>query len=131
MKEKMQAEMSQLDTAKRREYLMIDYAQEATKSANEAVVRASSSRGLSILALGLALTSILVSCATLKSAGRTINDAATVLCELFAQDADAEQLKGFTPSQYCAVHEHLEPFIDEALKAKNAAALRVQQVEAE
>jgi hypothetical protein len=82
--------------------------------------------------IGFLLGVVLVEgCGTLKQVGRTINDAATVLCELYAVDANPEQLNGLTPSDYCAIHDHLEPFIEEALAAKQAAAMKLQQREAE
>ena len=80
---------------------------------------------------GLLCVSAWAGCGTLKQVGRTINDAATVLCELYAVDANPEQLNGLTPSDYCAIHDHLEPFIEEALAAKQAAAMKLQQREAE
>jgi hypothetical protein len=59
-------------------------------------------------------------CSFLKDAGRTIHDAATILCRLFAEE-NQKELAGITPQQFCAAEENLRPFIDEALKAKQTA----------
>lgn len=63
-------------------------------------------------------------CGTLKQTGRTINDAASILCNLFAVEAaetEPEMLGGMNAGDYCAIHDNLKPFIDEALSAKQAA----------
>lgn len=65
--------------------------------------------------------------ATAKNAGRTINDVAGILCELFAVDASEEVLGGLTVGAYCGIHKNLKPFLDEALAAQQAAALRVSR----
>ena len=65
-----------------------------------------------------------VGCGMLKQTGRTINDAASILCTLFAVEAaetDPEMLGGMNAADYCAIHDNLQPFIDEALSAKQAA----------
>ena len=62
-------------------------------------------------------------CAALKPIARTINDVGNVLCELFAVDQSEEQRDGLSPSQWCAIKEHVDPFIAEALAAKQAAGL--------
>jgi len=72
---------------------------------------------LSVLALLLATFAF--ACGTLKDAGRTANDAASILCELFA--AENQQAVGMSPGDWCKLHDNLEPFIDQALAAKQAA----------
>ena len=59
------------------------------------------------------------SCAWFKGAVHTAADAARVLCELWAQDNES-QLK-LSPSDFCAVAENIQPFIDAALAAKRDA----------
>ena len=66
-------------------------------------------------------------CATAKGIGRTINDAGSILRNLFAVDATTEQLQGMSAADWCAVHENVKPFIDEALAAKQAVAMQLQQ----
>lgn len=55
-----------------------------------------------------------------KDTGKTINDAAGILCNLFAAD-HPDDLAGMTPVEWCAVHDNLKPFIDEALAAQQVA----------
>lgn len=59
-------------------------------------------------------------CALFKKVTRTVNDAAKILCEVFAQE-HAQDLQGFSPTEWCAIHENLQPFIDAALEAKQSA----------
>ena len=71
-----------------------------------------------LLLATLLLTTLLGGCAHL----RTLNDAATVVCELFA--VDHEEAFGMSPSDWCSVKENLDPFLDEILAAqRNATAL--------
>lgn len=69
---------------------------------------------------------LLGGCSVFKAAGRTINDAGAILCNLFATNADPAVLDGLTPEVWCGIHENLKPFIDEALAAQKAAAMQVQ-----
>lgn len=72
---------------------------------------------------------LLVSCASLKPIARTVNDAATVLCELYGAE-NPELLDGASVSDYCAVKENLDPFIDSVLAAKQSlkASLNAEPV---
>jgi dihydroorotase len=73
--------------------------------------------------LALILAMLLSSCAAWQKAKpfvRTINDAATTLCHLFASENEGK-LGGLSPSDFCEVKENLDPFIDAALAAKQAA----------
>lgn len=62
-----------------------------------------------------------VACGTLKDIGRTVNDAATILCELVATD-NKDQLDGLSPAEWCAIQKNIAPFIDEILSAKQSAS---------
>lgn len=64
---------------------------------------------------------IVASCGLLKDIGRTANDAAMILCELVAAEKQQE-LQGLSPQQWCAIHDNLQPFLDEVLSAQKAAA---------
>lgn len=78
-----------------------------------------------VLLVGVAaITTMDLGCGTLKDIGRTVNDAASILCNVFAvemQDADPDLLGSLSPADYCAIQDNLSPFIDQALAAKNAA----------
>jgi len=63
----------------------------------------------------------IVGCGLLKDVGRTANDAAAILCELVAAEKQQE-LQGLSPQQWCAIHDNLQPFLDEVLSAQKAAA---------
>jgi hypothetical protein len=60
-----------------------------------------------------------VGCSMFKSAAKTADDAASILCELFA--AENQSAVGMSPEDWCALHDNLEPFIDQVLAAKQAA----------
>jgi hypothetical protein len=68
-------------------------------------------------------------CAGLKQNARTVNDAANVLCELFGVE-NPEVLQGASVSDYCAVKENLDPFIESILAAKQGlkASLNAEPV---
>lgn len=72
------------------------------------------------LTLILLASSLLSGCAAVKQHARTVNELAEDLCMLVATE-NADQLAGLTPTQWCALHENLQPFIDEILSAKAAA----------
>ncbi len=75
------------------------------------------------LFLTIILAVFLSSCAAWQKAKpfvRTINDAATTLCHLFAAEHE-DQLGGMTATDFCSVKENLDPFIDAALSAKQTA----------
>jgi hypothetical protein len=75
------------------------------------------------LLLGFALSAALFcgSCAALKPIIRTIVDIATLLCENAASEKPIAILQGKTPQQWCKIQTNLQPFIDEVLKARQAA----------
>lgn len=77
-----------------------------------------------VVALGMLVFIICISCAALKSTLRTIDDVATDLCMIVATEQDPKDLQGMSPSQWCAIHDNLKPFIDAALSAKADAAGR-------
>ena len=66
---------------------------------------------------------LLVRCAAVKPVLRTVDDAASILCELFATEHKAE-LK-LTPQEFCDVKENFQPFIDQVLAAQRAAGDQV------
>lgn len=74
------------------------------------------------LVLGLFAFNALTGCAAFKSNIKTIDNIASDLCLFAASDQPEEQLNGLSPADFCAVKKHLQPFIDEALAAKMAAA---------
>ena len=74
------------------------------------------------LAMGLFAFNGLTGCAALKSNIKTIDDIASDLCMFAASEQPQEQLNGLSPADFCAVKKYLQPFIDEALAAKMAAA---------
>ena len=75
-----------------------------------------------LLLATLLSTTLLGGCAHL----RTLNDAASVLCELFATD-QGEAL-GMSPVEWCSVKENLDPFLDEILAAqRNATAMSLNR----
>jgi len=74
----------------------------------------------SILAICVCSIFLFSGCGTFKNVANTINDAATILCNLFAAEQSEDAL-GMSPQDWCAVHENLAPFIDEATKAKRQA----------
>lgn len=79
-----------------------------------------------LLLVGIAAATIAMQfgCGTLKDAGRTLNDAASIMCNVFAvelSEVDPERLGGMSATDYCAIHDNLRPFIDQALSVKNAA----------
>lgn len=49
------------------------------------------------------------------------NDAATLLCESAPAAVKAAELRGVSVSELCALHDVLQPFIGEALKAQEKA----------
>lgn len=71
-----------------------------------------------VVVIYFALTiAFLSGCSIFKAAGRTINDAAMILCEIVVTD-QIDQLSGMSPKEWCAIHRNLEPFIDEVLTAR-------------
>jgi hypothetical protein len=61
-------------------------------------------------------------CAALKQTAKTVNDAATVLCETaFGVEEEAAR-RGISVEEMCRLHDVLKPFVDEALKAQHAAS---------
>lgn len=77
-----------------------------------------------IITMCLALNS----CATVKKIGRTTNDIASALCNIFAEE-NVDELQGFSPEDWCEVHDHLEPFIEYVLTAKHAAGAAALSVD--
>ena len=63
----------------------------------------------------------LVGCGLLRDIGRTANDAAIILCEVFAEERTEKELDGLSPQDWCAIHKNLDPFIREVLIAKQNA----------
>lgn len=75
-------------------------------------------------ALLVAVAVLVSACATVKHVARTINDAADIACELFAAD-HPDALQSLTPEQWCDIHEHLDPFIEEILQAQREAGAKL------
>jgi hypothetical protein len=65
------------------------------------------------------LVCLISGCALFKSTARTANDAGLILCQLFA--AEHKEEVGMSPGDWCAIHRNLQPFIEEALSAKQKA----------
>lgn len=86
-----------------------------------------------LLFLGAAFAPSAISgCATFSAIGKTVSDAGAILCNLYAVEVEAtspEQLQGMSAAVWCAVHENLKPFIDEALAAKQSVATSLQRPE--
>jgi len=79
--------------------------------------------------LAAAMIATVVGCATFSAIGKTVNDAGAILCNLYAaevEETSPEQLQGMDAAAWCAVHENLKPFIDEALAAKQSVATSLQ-----
>lgn len=94
------------------------------------------------MVLGVAFA-VMQGCATVKHVVRTVDDVATLACELFGQrnpdefaylvkkvsppNAVAVTKSGFNVKELCAVKEVLQPFIDEQLRLQHetAASLRM------
>lgn len=83
-----------------------------------------------VIIAALAAPITLTGCSFLKNTGRTINDAASILCNLFATE-HPEEIQGLTPAEWCAVHDNIAPFIDEALRAKQSAGTMAVSRESE
>ncbi len=82
---------------------------------------------LAIVFAVVGLSSAVQSCAAVKKIVRTANDAAEILCELFAVE-NSEALGGIDPIAWCSVRDNLDPFLDEILAAqRNAAALSLNR----
>jgi len=73
----------------------------------------------------LSLTLASFGCGAVKPVARTINDVATVLCELYATENPNVISDGLDPSQWCQVKRNIDPFIDEVLAAKHAVGQRL------
>ncbi len=69
---------------------------------------------LAIFIMGLG-----ASCAGLKPILRTIDDVAQDLCLIFA--TENEDALGVSPGDFCEAKDHLQPFIDQVLAAKQTA----------
>lgn len=61
-------------------------------------------------------------CAAIKPVLRTVEDIATSLCESVAAK-HTDRLQALSPADWCAIHSHLEPFIDAVLSVQRAAGL--------
>ena len=59
-------------------------------------------------------------CATVKKVVRTVNDLATDLCWIVAEE-NTDELGGLTPAAWCAIKENLDPFINQILEAQRLA----------
>lgn len=89
--------------------------------------------------LAFLLLATVVGCAATKAILRTVDDAGTLLCELFAQEnpeqfaehvrsvlpPGAPQLTeaerdGFVPGALCGLKEVVQPFLDDALRLQQA-----------
>jgi len=68
-----------------------------------------------LIALSVLLASI-SACATGKQVARTANDAARIACEVMFGEEELPQ--GMSVEQFCAVHENVQPFLDQILAAK-------------
>jgi len=67
------------------------------------------------VAIILLIVSLSVSsCAGFKNVVRNINDAAVVLCNLFAAEQSEKSLQGLSPKDFCAIPENIAPFLRQA-----------------
>lgn len=66
---------------------------------------------------------VFVGCASWKAVGKTADDAAAILCNLYA--VENEDALGLGPADFCAIKENLQPFIDQALAAKREAGFQL------
>lgn len=69
------------------------------------------------------LVILLSSCALFQKVLHTAEDAAEVLCQLWAKD-QGPQLR-LSPEDFCAIADNVRPFVDQALAAKQAAGVTV------
>ena len=91
----------------------------------------------------IAASTLLGSCAAVKSIARTADDIANAACELFGQEHPQEferlvrqvlplaaeqeaEADGFNPVVLCKVKEVLQPFIDDLLEQQSGMALGLQ-----
>lgn len=58
----------------------------------------------------------LVACAAVKPVARTINDAASIACEVAFGEEELPQ--GMSLKEFCDIHENVQPFVDQILAAK-------------
>ncbi len=78
-------------------------------------------------ALLFALVAPVAGCAVVKQVARTVNDAASILCEdaagqmMGTPDGD-RVLQGLSAADWCKVHDNLAPFVEAALRAQQTAA---------
>ncbi len=61
---------------------------------------------------------------TAKPVLRTIFDFAHGLCLLSASEQDATSRDGLTPDQFCAIEANVRPFVEQVLRAKQAASAK-------
>jgi hypothetical protein len=72
----------------------------------------------------LCLCLCLGGCAAFKQTARTVNDAASILCQgAFGIDEEAAR-RGISVEELCKIKDVLNPFIEEALKAQRAGAVK-------
>jgi hypothetical protein len=72
------------------------------------------------LLLGLVFSIATISCAFLKPAVKSANEAAKIACEsMLGAEAEAQ---GMSVEEFCAIREVIDPFIDQLGAAKNQAA---------
>lgn len=60
-------------------------------------------------------------CATAKPYIVAVNQAASLLCESSPDAQRAAKLRGISVADLCALHEVIEPFVDEAMRAQSRA----------
>lgn len=63
---------------------------------------------------------VLCGCALIRPAVHTVNDIARDLCELVAAE-NVGQLQGFSPAEFCEIHDNAAPFIENVTAAQRTA----------
>lgn len=66
----------------------------------------------------LTLVTTLVGCRLIKPIARTANDIGLKACKDTFGASDVELPKGMSLEEFCAIHENVQPFIDNILAAK-------------
>lgn len=71
---------------------------------------------ITVIACGL-----FAGCAFIRAGAKTINDIASVLCEVVAVEQTPQDLDGMSAAEWCAVKKNLDPFLNVVLAAKQEA----------
>lgn len=76
-----------------------------------------------LITIILIISLLFSGCAAFKQVARTVNDVASVLCEVVAADYTSAQRDGLSPAEWCAIKKNLDPFLDYVLTAQQQMAM--------